>query len=63
MIPKPPTVIVVTTTPKEYETMICGIPSKIRAEAWASLHHHAVVWWHRRLERVYVPKGGKSNVR
>jgi hypothetical protein len=59
MIPKPPTVIVITTTPKEFSTMVCGIPSKLRAEAWAEKMGHPVVWWHRRLERVYVPKNGR----
>lgn len=60
MILKPTsTVIVIKSIPKEFKMMQCGVPSKMRAEAWAERNGHPLVYWYRRLERVYVLKNGR----
>ncbi len=51
---KPPRVILVTAPPAHYVKVVAGFPTRERAEVWAAKNGYPVVYWDKRLQRVYV---------
>jgi predicted glycosyl hydrolase (DUF1957 family) len=36
--------------------MVSGVPTEARARAWGERNNYPVVYWYRRMERVYAEK-------
>ena len=51
-------VVQVTTTPKEFRSMIGAITTQESAKSWGERMGYPLVYWHKRLQRVYGAKGG-----
>ena len=51
-------VIQVTSTPKEFRSMVGAITTVESAKAWGERMGYPLVYWHKRLQRVYGAVGG-----
>jgi hypothetical protein len=49
-------IIVTSIPPLKSPVMISGVPTLARAQAWGDKHGYPVVYYWRRMERVYTEK-------